>query len=212
MISPKPILLAAALTLVASLAQAATVTYTEGKRETVLGSTKLGDVKGAPSRAFDTGSFAEGDTLNIHGRMVGAVDTYAVGTTGKIQISFLFNGFQTAVGLITTSGFIGTGRSENTSVFRLLSAANPSEVIAERTFTSGISSEAENGDSTLIFSAAPGAYLFQIDGSGQGNRRKAALYDVQISSLTAVPLPASSLLLLGGLGALGAMRRKAKKA
>lgn len=203
------ILLSAVLSVAATASTAATVSYTEGNRATVTGSTKLGDVKGV-NRAFDIGDLSAGDTVSLYGRMVGAVDAFAFSTQKRADISFIFDGYQTAAGAARASGFVSLGASANTSVFRVLNAANPTEVVAERTFSSGLLSAFDNDDTDLIFSVGPGDYLFEINGRGQGNTgRTAALYDVEIS---AVPLPASSLLLLGGLGALGAMRRKAKKA
>ncbi|MEO1239007.1 MAG: VPLPA-CTERM sorting domain-containing protein [Pseudomonadota bacterium] len=198
-----------AIALGATSAQAATVSITEGKRDTILGSTKIGDAKGAPNRAHDAGALAGGETLNLYGRMVGAVDTFSISSATDMVVSFIFGGYQTATSVSRSSGFVSLGAADNTSVFRLLNAANPSEVVAERTFTSGILSEASNGDTAVIFNVAAGNYLFQIDGSGQGNGGNAALYDVQFSAaeVSPVPLPASALLLLAGVGAMGAMRR-----
>lgn len=202
-------LIAGAVSLAATASTAATLSYTEGKRDTVLGSTKLGDVKGV-NRAFDIGDLGAGSSAYLYGRMVGAVDAYSFSSAKGTKISFAFGGFETASGIARTSGFVSLGANPNTSVFRIRNAANPSEIVAERTFTSGITSVYDNDESALIFSVGPGDYLFEINGRGQGNTgRTAALYDIEIS---AVPLPASSLLLLGGLGALGALRRKAKKA
>ncbi|MEL7026319.1 MAG: VPLPA-CTERM sorting domain-containing protein [Pseudomonadota bacterium] len=205
---PRSVFLAGLMALAASTASAATVSITEGKRDTILGSTKIGDAKGSAARAYDAGDFGEGDTLKLHGRMVGAVDAFAFSFGGSqaVEFSFAFGGYATNVGASRASGFVGTGSSENTSVFRLLDANDPSRVIAERTFTSGILSAADNGDSPSIFRVDPGDYIFQIDGSGQGNTGKsAALYDIQIST---VPVPASGLLLLAGFGAMAALRRK----
>ena len=203
------ILLALAVAMGASATSAATVSITEGKRDTILGSTKIGDAKGSPNRAHDAGALGGGETLNLYGRMVGAVDTFSINSATDMVVSFIFGGYQTKSGVSRSSGFVSLGASDNTSVFRLLNAANPREVVAERSYTSGILSEASNGDTAVIFNVAAGNYLFQIDGSGQGNGRNAALYDVQFSAaeVSPVPLPASALLLLAGFGALGAMRR-----
>lgn len=208
------ILLALTFALGASAASAATVSITEGKRDTILGSTKIGDAKGSASRAYDAGILGGGETMHLHGRMVGAVDTFAIKSLGDMAVSFIFNGYQTVNGRSRMSGFVGTGPDENISVFRLLNASNPNEVVAERTYQSGVLSEASNGDTAVIFNVAAGEYLFQIDGSGQGNGRNAALYDVQFASaeVSPVPLPASALLLLAGVGALGAMRKTSRKA
>lgn len=198
------LLLAAALSLGVTAASAATVRISEGSRAPILGSIDLGDVRGAPTGAYDTGTLGAGDSLELYGRIVGAVDTFAFTSAQSFTVSFLFGGYETAKGVVRASGFIGTGTRDNTSVFRLLDATDPSRMIAERTYTSSILSEDGNGGTARIFAGGPGSYLFQIDGSRQGNGGNAALYDIEIS---AVPLPASALLLLAGVGALGAMRR-----
>ncbi len=205
---PAPILLAAALSLIASTSSAATVTISEGIRAPILGSLDLGDVKGSPSKAYDAGDYGSGDTLNIHGRMVSKIDTFAFSMANAFSVSFIFGGFETENGLSRSSGFTAEKRTDNTSVFRLLDANDPTRVITERTFTTGITSEDDNGGNALIFAADAGDYLFQIDGSVFNNRRTPALYDVQIS---AVPVPASAWLLLAGLGALGVAGRRTRR-
>lgn len=196
--------LVAGCMFVATAAHAATVTLSEGVRAPILGSIDLGDVKGSARGAYFAGDFGTGDTLRIHGRVVHKRDTFAFTMDTGFDVSFLFGGYETENGTTRGSGFTSAGRKMNTSVFRLFDALTGVEVAA-KTFSSGITSSSDTGGNALIFSAGPGDYLFQIDGAAYDNRRAAALYDIEIS---AVPLPASSLMLLAGVGALGMARRR----
>lgn len=186
-------------------AMAATVGYTEGKRDTVVGTVMIGGDAVGAAPGFDLGA---GNTLgtgarelsqiDIFGRIVNKKDTFSFSATSGFQVSFIFGGYETTAGSVAESGFVARPGRLNTSLFSLTGSAPLS-------FTTDVT-----GGSDLIFSGGAGDYIFSINGSGG-----AALYDVTIlaiSDIAVVPLPASGLLLLFAVGGFGLARKRRKPA
>lgn len=190
---------ALAVTLFAGvgIAEAATLKVTEGKRPAVVGSSKIGDVF-APGGAdgFDVGSI-DGNVVEIYGRVTSAVDLYVYDfvTSGGVFIDFIFGGIETVNGPVDLSGL--TGDDGKDVLFELLAADDT--VLASKLFKTDIT----DGDANIFTHFGAGEYSLRISGT----TKQEALYDIRIS---AVPLPASVLLLLAGVGGLTvAARRKA---
>lgn len=186
-----------ALIAVAGAAQAATIKVTEGVRDKIAGSTAISDVF-APGGAagYDFGDL-DSNTIELYGRVTSAQDLYTFDftTSSTFEVSFLFGGYDLANGgAVSESGW--TGDDGKDAIFSLLDGVGAT--ITSQTFTTDYTSGV-----ALIFSGGPGDYSLLID--GQGNSE--GLYDVGIS---AVPLPASALLLVGGLAALGGLARRRK--
>lgn len=195
------------LACAASASTAATVSYTEGARALVDGSTKLSDVPGSAGAAYDVitndggalgGSFDVGDIVRLYGRVVGGVDSYTFKAVTNFRIEFLFGGYDLANGTnISDSGFVSTTAAEKTATFRLTDTASGDE--QSTVYTTDIT-----GGSPVIFTGGPGTYVFAIDGRGDQGR-PVGLYDIKI---TAVPLPASAFLMLAGLAGIGLVSRR----
>jgi hypothetical protein len=199
----------------ASGASAATVGITEGTRDTVDGTSKIAgpDSSPLPGGAYDLDALGSlgTDDFEIYGRIVDSIDNFAFGFTAMstFKISWIFGGYTTNNGanLVTDSGFVKEGGADKTATFSLLKdlgggtfSAVGGPIDYETNVTSG---------TALIFSAGPGDYVFQIDGSGpNASGSGVGLYDVRVS---AVPLPAAGWLLIAGVGGLAAMRRTKKK-
>ncbi|MEM9344366.1 MAG: VPLPA-CTERM sorting domain-containing protein [Pseudomonadota bacterium] len=204
-------LAAMALACTAGVADAATVAYTEGARPRVEGTTKLSDVAGSASGAYDVftndggalgGSFDIGDVVRVYGRVVGGVDTYTFDTSTDFTIRFIFGGYDLANGgSVNESGFVSETVAEKTATFRLTNT--DTNDIQTVTYTTDIT-----GGNSFIFAGGPGTYLFSIDGRGDQGR-PVGLYDLRI---TAVPLPASALLMLTALGGVAVASRRTRKA
>lgn len=190
---------------VGSAASAATIGYTEGIRPTVAGTIDINppDVaSGSPG--FDVGDLGVGagefETIEIYGRIVGAKDTYNFSSSTDFIIEFIFGGYDLeGGGSVTESGFVkdnSGGSSSNfslTTLNGLVSFAVANPVMTD--ITSGAS---------LLFAATAGDYIFMIDGLTD-----AATYDIRIQ---AVPIPAALPLFLAGMGSIGLLGRRRRKA
>lgn len=212
----------------ASGAMAATVTVTEGNgdnRRTVAGSVDLDTDSagtGVDLDALNGGAFGFGDTIGIYGRIVGAVDrfTYTFTSGVNFNVDFDFDGYDLEAGGSVGAGFSGLVDQEDVLSGDADQVINGGGKIVEislindllpdlvRSFTTNVSS-LTSGDSSIFSDVAAGEWTLVVDGRFRPNQDTAALYDIEIS---AVPLPAGGLLLLGGLGGLAALRRRKKAA
>jgi len=188
-----------------SAASAATIGYTEGVRPTVAGTIDISppDVaSGSPG--FDVGDLGVGagefDTIEIYGRIVGAKDTYNFSASSDFIIEFIFGGYALeGGGSVAQSGFVkdnSGGSSSNfalTTLNGLVNFAIMNPVVTD--ITGGVS---------LLFAATAGDYIFSIDGLTD-----AATYDIRIK---AVPIPAALPLFLAGMGSIGFLSRRRRKA
>ncbi len=187
---------AIALTIgfISMTAQAATLSYTEGKREQVAGTTVISptDASNAPP-GYDLGTIGFGeanDTIDLYGRIVNAVDVYSFTSNSAFRIDFIFGGYDLASGgTVSESGFVAENRDNNSDFSLDILAPSTGSVGATNLvtdITSGIS---------FIFGGDAGTYQFALDGTGG-----AARYDIRIS---AVPLPAGLPLMGAGLALMG---------
>lgn len=205
-----------------------TLTLTEGtgdNRALVAGSVDLEDAPdGAPGidlNFHNGGAFVDGDVIQLHGRIVGATDTFVFefSSTTNFDIMFDFDGYDLEGGGSVAAGYSGLidqkivnagGDGSNVVApaggkgvqFSLLDSGGA--VVDTELFTTNVTSfTAASAD--IFMNIAAGDYSLVIDGSvGPLNSTK-ALYDLKIS---AIPLPLPGLLLLGGLGGLALARRR----
>lgn len=196
--------------VLAGPAHALTMGYTEGSRDLVDGTQKLGDASSSPLGSnlgvlgFGASEYRQ---IDLHGRIVGATDVFSFSATSNFIVEFIFgpisvkNGTQTVDG-----GFVQEGNTGNRSKFVL----DLSDTSDRRMFQTNILSEADNMGTSLIFKAMAGTpYTFSVQNGPDNNPSGAATYDIR---LTAVPLPAALPLLAGGLGMLGFMGWRRRKA
>jgi hypothetical protein len=208
---------ATAVALAAPASAATVASFTEGTRALVDGTVRINpsDTSPNPAGAFDLlagGSLSGGESVEVYGRIVDSVDNFFfINAATAFTVNFIFGGYDVIDGQgnvtssTSVSGFTGEPAGQNpgkTAIFRLLDAGNGFSEVDAATFTSDVTSGPER-----IFSAGAGQYVFQVDGSCQGcsTIESVGLYDIEIS---AVPLPASVLLLLAGMGGLGVIARR----
>ena len=182
---------------VGGMAQAATIGVTEGNRAQVAGTDKIGDVfiPGALD-GYDFGNL-DSNAIELYGRVTRAADAYLFQftTSSAFSISFLFGGYDLENGgSVSESGW--TGVDGKKAIFSLTDGVG--SILESKEYTADYT-----GGVAEIFSGGPGTYGLLIDGSG----RTESLYDLRIE---AVPLPATGLLLIGGIAGLGAIRRRRK--
>ena len=200
---------ALAFALMSSVATAATVGFTEGVRDQVAGTTLVTptDASNSPpgfdltASGFLGSGIAENRSIDLHGRIVGAIDVFEFTATREFEISFIFGGYDLeAGGTVTESGFVREGNSgSNSSIFTLTDINTLTSVT---TTPSPLVTDIIAGD-PFLFAAGPGSYRISLDGQGQS-----ALYDLR---LTAVPLPAALPLFAGALGLFGLLGWRRKK-
>ena len=196
--------ISAGVLAVGGMAQAATIRVTEGNRAQVAGTDPINDVFIPGSTdGYDFGNI-DTDTIEIYGRVTRAEDQYLFqfNAVSSFSISFIFGGYDLENGgSVTASGWTGDDGKE--AIFSLLDGLGV-ELDAKTYTTDYTAGEA------LIFAGGPGSYGLKIDGQG----RTEGLYDIRLLGLTAtsepqpVPLPATGLLLMGGVAGLGALRRR----
>lgn len=225
----KSILLAAGLSvLLSGAAAAATFTFTEGNgqnRALVKDSIDLEDANNS-APGFDLNSetgvanFSAGDVLQIHGRIVGATDTftYAFTSSTAINVGFDFDGYDLDAGGSVAAGLSGLVNqqavlgNEDLSVggkgvtISLFDSSTNTQIGTTQSFTSNIVSTTD-AFGIIFGNVSAGSYHLIVDGSGGPKKGTPALYDLKVA---AVPLPAPALLLLAGLGGLAVARRRKK--
>lgn len=205
----KSIMGAAALVAFSGAAQAATVSFTEGNRDQIVGSTVVNasgvDTPGTPP-GFDLGTVSNADSIKLYGRVFGKTDFYQFVATDAFSLLWIFDGYSSvganSVGQNAAageSGFVATpiDGTPNNAEFTLTNLDTAASVSIDFA-TNVVQGAAEN-----VFGGRfdAGNYSLVIAGEGPAD----ALYDLQ---LTTVPLPAGALLLLTAIGGLGVARRR----
>ncbi|MEM6371206.1 MAG: VPLPA-CTERM sorting domain-containing protein [Pseudomonadota bacterium] len=216
-----------ALALMAGSATAATFTFTEGNgnnRKLVAGSMDLDDANTSmPGFELDDlagvgAGFGADAVVQLHGRIVSSQDifTYTFAFMQGFKVEFDLDGYLLASGFTSSdgdqsealSGLVGQdGRGGNPQSGLLpvkgveFTLSGGGSTIS-KTFTTDVLA----GSNPFIFSGTGGVeYVLTVDGSVGPAVGADALYDLKIS---AVPLPAAGLLLLGGLGGFAALKRR----
>ncbi|WP_424969440.1 VPLPA-CTERM sorting domain-containing protein [Dinoroseobacter sp. S76] len=216
---------AAAMTLAfAGAASAATLTVTESQgqnRALVAGSVDLDDAADAGGgfdlNALNAGNaFTGGDDVQIHGRIVSSIDQFTIEFSSAFNLDFDFDGYDLDAGgsvaadlsglvdhdvVLAGDDPVAVASGKEVTISLMDSMMN---TVATETFFTNVSS-ATQSDANIFSNIAAGVYTLSIDGTQGSATGVAALYDLKVS---AVPLPASVLLLMGGLGGLVAARRK----
>ena len=188
--------MAVATSLLGGAASAATVGWTEGKREVVLGTTRLSNEAPNVAPGRELGTVTAEDSIELYGRIVSKIDYYKVVTLDvRTTVEWIFEGYETVGGtVVTDSGLDVTPGA-------MVNLAFDGVGVAGNTFSSDVF--ASNGGDQFIATLMPGTYSFSVDGLNA----KAALYDIRFTA-AAVPLPAGGVLLLTGLAGLGIARRR----
>jgi len=95
-----------------SAASAATFVFTEGDRNTIIGSTTVTENGSGTgdTATYDLGlTLGSGDIIDIHGRIIGKEDVYTFSSTTDFKVTWIFNGYTTAQdGFVADSGFVST--------------------------------------------------------------------------------------------------------
>jgi len=191
------------LTLIGSSSFAATLSYTEGKRDQIAGSVVLSpkDAPNAPP-GYSLGAIGLGepfDRIDIFGRVVGNFDIFDFTSSSAFRVDFIFGGFDLEEGgSVGQSGFVIEETGSNSSDFTLDILSPSTGVIASGGFTNDVTSGI-----SFIFGGLAGDYRFTIKGEGAP-----VLYDIRIS---AVPLPAALPLMGVGMVLLGLMSWRRKR-
>ncbi|PWJ15036.1 VPLPA-CTERM sorting domain-containing protein [Jannaschia seohaensis] len=204
-------------TMVAALAfsgaaSAATLKVTEGNRALVNGTVAVADPGPV---GVNLGTVDGINVAESYGVLVAGQDGYTfVSTALTASIDFVFGGIQTVAGNLN-SGLItsidaGDNEGPKTITFNLYSGNTNGGTLLDTTSRTGdVTTLADNGGTTSIFSGlAAGSYYFEILGNGDG---RATTYDITytgVGEASPVPLPASALLLIGGIAGLGFARRR----
>ena len=138
-------------------AHALTIGYTEGSRDLVDGTQKLGDASSGPLGSnlgvlgFGASQYRQ---IDLHGRIVSATDFFSFSATSNFIVEFIFGPISVNNGArMIDGGFNQEGNKANKSEFVLdLSAMSES-----KTFQTNILSEADNMGTSLIFKAMAGS-------------------------------------------------------
>ncbi len=194
-----------AVVLAGSVANAATITYTEGVREQIVDSVRVtGGSNGVYDVSdtlpgFDLGTVDADNSVNLHGRVTWKSDAYNFVSNNVFDLSWIFDGYELASGFVAASGFTESsiGRDGAGAADFTLINYDTGDSYSTGILGTGITS----GNSVVFAGLSAGSYGLLISGAS----RAGSEYDLQ---LAAVPLPASALFLLTGLAGLGFARRR----
>jgi hypothetical protein len=160
----------------------------------------MGDIPAAGS--VDIGAIAPGSVIGLGGRIVTSTDMWDFSTSTKVTV--------TLTDLMLGDGNSGFDSSNNgaapngvsTATFSLIDAMTMMTV-ASAQITSSVAPPG------FMLMAGPGDYHLLIDGTPATNgvTNPGSTYDLAVA--TAIPVPAALPLLVGGLGMLVALRRRA---
>jgi len=174
---------ASSLLLLSSIANAATIGFTEGSRPQVAATTSLPDT-GSPGP--ELGTVNATTSLAVYGRVVSATDYFQFSSKSAFTIDWLFGGYD-----LDNGGSVSdSGLTFNPSAFRVdftLINVTADEEVGYATFSSAITS----GDKNIFLAPPFSAGDYRLEIKGFGSSSDAALYDVAV---TAVPLPAAAWL------------------
>ena len=190
--------LTASIGLLGSVATAATVTN---------GSFELPDIGGSFNGTNPTGWTVVGsvDLINNYWQPQEGGQSIDLSRSSPATISQNVSGF--TIGQTYQLSFWMSGNPDGPPVIKMLTASVGSKAVDFTFDTTGIT-KASMGwvERTFLFSADSETMLLSFAGTDSpGTPYGAALDNVSIS---AVPVPAAGLLLLGGLAAFGALKRK----
>jgi hypothetical protein len=190
----------ACLLLISSNSHATMVAgWTEGLRDQVAGTSLVPTVDVPTATPFDLGTLTNaGDYITLHGRIVGAVDPYTfTSNVSAFKIEFIFAGVDLeGGGILAPSGFIAETKLPKEAKFSTGPATSTS-----------ITTDVDSGNPLIFASTEMGTIDFVIDGLGQ---KVPALYDIKITGVQPVPVPAAVWLFGSVLATLGLFRRRAK--
>lgn len=195
----------AAAAFFSGAATASTVSFTEGQRAQVAGSTVIVPRDAAGSRpGFDLG--AVGSSTEVHGRIVESNDFYTFSSGRVFSVNWIFGGFDLeAGGTVADSGLTAVPFDETGGPVDIFLTDLSTDTVVASVFglVTNIISGTEN-----IFGTSFAAGNYELSLHGQGGPLDDALYDITIS---AVPLPAGFLLMGSALGGLVLVRRRKQK-
>ncbi|GAB4523777.1 MAG: hypothetical protein Tsb0019_25730 [Roseibium sp.] len=196
----------AALALSTGFASAMTVqAVTEGTRAKVFDTIKTSPTDAAStSNGFTLNggsSLLAGQSIDIYGRIVGAIDRFNFTSSSSVMIEWIFGGYflddnGSKGAFVSDSGFVLEGSSGGNTIDMAVYTPDASGTKIPAV-SNPFSTNITGGSPTIFALLGPGSYTFEIDNSSPS---KAALYDIRIS---AVPIPAALPLLAGGIAILG---------
>lgn len=143
----------------------------------------------------DLGMIAPGKIAGIAGRIKNQTDSFTFETSVRFSVSFVDLADLLGIDIDPSKGFDPTFVASDSPVSASFSLIGPD--MRSAVFTSPIAP-----DFTMFGNVAPGKYTLLIDGTIENG---SSTYDIAIS---AVPLPAAGVVLLGGLGLMGALKRR----
>ena len=163
-----------------------------------------GDITGVT----DIGLIGPSLSVGIAGRIVTAVDTWSFQTNTAWSIGFVDlpiddqQFFDSSDITNPVGNFAGNG-DPTSAIFSIIDASDNSVLFSNLVLATDGGLGTENA---LDYTGVAGSFFLKIDGQSGS---PGATYDI---GLTTVPLPAAGLLLLAGVGGLGALKRRQKKA
>ena len=211
---------ACAAVFMAGASSAATITVTEGARAQIAGSTAFTDTGNSAFNlnSLNGGAYGAGVTIGIYGRIVGSTDkfTFTFDITNTFDLRFDFDGYDLAGGGSVAAGLSGlvdesivlggTPLTQNGPGGKRVSFELRQLLGGSNTYTTVRRTNRVMGNETIFGDVGAGRYRLIVSGDLGNQQNVPAYYDLELVS--AVPLPASALLLLGGLGGLFAVRRR----